>query len=163
MQLIKDLFCNRKIKFTHDTRMKRYFRGGEMVTHPSRQTDRSQEKHSNDAGSSYSKGNTTNTTDLQFNMTNTDETEADDDYDVSISPIKGRERRTGMIREEKFMVPGTGIMQTQARNDKKAVDNKEKQAWKEQIEYFEKIKKVVPVQKTIIDSMKKAVLLGSNQ
>ena len=102
---------------------------------------------------------------MLYDLTNeASDEETENDWDNTISPIKSRARRAGMIREEKFNMPAPGL-QTQKslignKNDN-AKDDKEKQRWKADLEYFDKIKKIVPVQQTILDQMKSVVLLGS--
>ena len=67
---------------------------------------------------------------MLYDLTNeASDEETENDWDNTISPIKSRARRAGMIREEKFNMPAPGL-QTQKslignKNDN-AKDDKEK-------------------------------------
>ena len=112
-ELIKDLFFRRRVKFTNETRMRRFFGRGET-----RQTTTMQDASEID----YTKSEGTSSDIMYGDISNTDNSnDQSGDWDNTISPIKGRQRRAGMLKEEneKFTLNQvSAVMATQQKRSK---------------------------------------------
>ena len=67
-------------------------------------------------------------------------------------------RRAGMIREEKFSMTGSGLSQKEQKKLASSQKDAENNNWKENLEYFDKLKKNKPERRNVLKTMKDAVI-----